>query len=58
MQRTVQLPSLTVWRSLSLQVLNAHEKAHAVHFQKLREQFAPHRLDNNPHRMVKTTSQC
>jgi hypothetical protein len=41
-----------------LQVLNAHEAANAVHFMKLREQFAPHRLDTNPRRLVKTTSQC
>lgn len=41
-----------------MQVLNAHEEAYATHFRKLREQFAPHRSPYNPHRLVKTTSQC
>jgi hypothetical protein len=41
-----------------VQVLNAQEAANAVHFMKLREQFAPHRMENNPRRLVKTTSQC
>lgn len=42
----------------AVQVLNAQEEAHAMHFKKMREQFAPCRLPNNPHRLVKTTSTC
>jgi hypothetical protein len=51
-------PSLCAVPCYAVQVLNAQEEAHAMHFKKMREQFAPCRLPNNPHRLVKTTSTC
>eukprot|EP00775_Hariotina_reticulata_P004515 gene4515-4768_t len=42
----------------AMRVLNLREQTSEKHFEKLREQLNPHRREDNPHRQVKTTSQC
>ena len=42
----------------SIKVLNLQEEEGMKHYQKIREMMQPHRAADNPHRMVKTTSQC
>jgi len=42
----------------TMKVLNLQEEEGMKHYQKIREMTQPHRAADNPHRLVKTTSQC